>query len=238
MIVVIPMAGQGKRFQQTGYTFPKPLIPIRNKPMLQWVVESLDMPWAKHIFVVRREDYERYPLEEVCAQLVHDAHVVIDDHPEGAATSVLLGLTGPQSMTENLLIANADQWLEWDSNNFLKAALALGVDGAIPVFRSVHPKWSYARVEEGKVTEVAEKRPISPWATCGLYYWREVGTFIGCAQEMMREESKRFNGEWYVAPVYNELIQRGGRVITYDKLTMWGLGTPEDLFEFQLRVCR
>ena len=237
MIVVMPIGGRGTRFKQTGYTFPKILIPIRNRPMLQWAVESLNMPWAKHVFVCSREDYEAYPLEAMCAQLVPDYSLVIEEERKGAAAAVLLGLAGPTSFTEPLLIANCDQWLEWDSNHFVKAAFALGVDGMIPVFRSVHPKWSYARLEKGLVVEVAEKRPISPWATCGLYYWSQVGKFIQAAQNMMEDPSKRIHGEWYVAPVMNELINIGGQVMAYDKLTMWGLGTPEDLTEFQIAVC-
>ena len=237
MIVVMPIGGRGTRFKQTGYTFPKVLIPVRNKPMLQWAVESLNMPWAEHVFVVAREDVEAYPIEQMCQKLVQQAQVVIEEERKGAAAAVLLGLEGV-APNRPLLIANCDQWLEWDSNHFMRAACALGVDGMIPVFRSVHPKWSYARVEKGLVVEVAEKRPISPWATCGLYYWRQMGQFIDAAHSMMLDDSKRINGDWYVAPVYNELIREGGQVMAYDKLTMWSMGTPEDLFEFQLRVCR
>jgi HAD superfamily hydrolase (TIGR01509 family) len=41
--VLIPMAGAGSRFQQAGYTFPKPLIEVHGKPMIQVVVENLNI---------------------------------------------------------------------------------------------------------------------------------------------------------------------------------------------------
>lgn len=205
--------------------------------MIQWVVESLDMPWAQHIFVVRAEEMERYHLREVCAQLTPQVRVVPLTSPtRGAAETVLLGLQ-EAPLQEPLLIANCDQWLAWDSRRFLRATASY--DGLIPVFASAHPKWSYVRLDDrSRVVEVAEKRPISPWATCGLYYWKMARAFVDAAQVYMSDEAHRVNGEWYVAPIYNELIAQGGVVLPYTEVQMWGLGTPEDLEEFKLKVCR
>ena len=41
--VIIPMAGAGKRFSDVGYTIPKPFIPVFKKPMVQSVVENLNI---------------------------------------------------------------------------------------------------------------------------------------------------------------------------------------------------
>ena len=242
MIVVMPIGGLGKRFVQAGYTFAKPLITIRNKPMLQWAVDSLGMPWAHHIFVCHEDDVARYPIREVCAQLTPKQELVVEPTRSGAAAAILYGLehtTLPRPIEqEDLLIANADQWLQWDPTRFLECAWSQGQwDGAIPVFRSAHPKWSYARLDgRSRVVEVAEKRPISPWATCGVYYWKRVGAFVDCATQMIAAE-ERVNGEFYVAPVYNRLLQQGGQVMAYPDVTMYGLGTPEDLEEFKMAVC-
>ena len=59
MNVLIPMAGAGSRFAQAGYTFPKPLIEVNGKPMIQVVVENLNIE-AHYIFLVQREHYEKY----------------------------------------------------------------------------------------------------------------------------------------------------------------------------------
>ena len=239
MIVVMPIGGLGKRFKAAGYTFPKPLITIRNKPMLQWAVESLGMPWAHHIFVCSREDVEAYPIREMCAQMTPHQEVVVEEERKGAAPAILLGLAQART-SEDLIIANSDQWLGWDVDQFLRQTWSAHADGSIPVFPSVHPKWSYAKIygPTQRVTEVAEKRPISPWATCGIYYWKTAQMFIDAAHSMMLDDTKRINGEWYVAPVYNECINQGGHVMAYKEVEMWGMGTPEDLEEFKLKVCR
>jgi len=46
---LIPMAGEGSRFAKEGYQFPKPLIDVNGKPMIQRVVENLDFD-AEYIF--------------------------------------------------------------------------------------------------------------------------------------------------------------------------------------------
>ena len=106
--------------------------------------------------------------------------------------------------------------------------------GGILTFESSHPKWSYARTDEnGWVTEVAEKKPISNNATVGIYYWSRGCDYISCADEMV-EQDIRTNNEFYVCPVFNQFIERGGKVrIKHIKPEgMWGLGTPEDLTHF------
>jgi dTDP-glucose pyrophosphorylase len=102
-------------------------------------------------------------------------------------------------------------------------------DGGIVSFRATHPKWSFAKVnDEGLVTEVAEKNPISDIATVGFYYWKHGSDFVKYAEEMI-EQDVRVNGEFYVCPVFNQAIADGKEIRTFDIPKMWGLGTPEDL---------
>ena len=105
-------------------------------------------------------------------------------------------------------------------------------DGGIVTFKATHPKWSFAKVnEEGLVTEVAEKKPISNKATVGYYYWKHGSDFVKYAEQMV-EKDIRVNNEFYVCPVFNEAIADGKEIRTVDINKMWGLGTPEDLQYF------
>ena len=171
MKVLIPMAGAGSRFEKAGYTFPKPLIEVNGKPMIQLVVEILKID-AQHIFIVQKEHYEKYNLQYLL-NLISPNNVIIpvEGITEGAACTTLLA----KEFIDNdqpLLTANSDQFVEWDSNEFLYSMQADEVEGGILTFNSVHPKWSFAKTDEdGFVTEVAEKKPISNNATVGIYYW-------------------------------------------------------------------
>lgn len=45
----------------------------------------------------------------------------------------------------------------------------------------------------------------------------------------MINKNIRVNNEFYVCPVFNEAIEDGKAIRTFDVKEMWGLGTPEDL---------
>ena len=231
MNVLIPMAGAGKRFEEAGYTFPKPLIEVGNKPMIQVVTENLNIE-ANYIFIVQKKHYEKYNLYTVL-NLIKPGCTIIqtDGVTEGAACTTLLA----REFIDNdnpLVIANSDQFVEWNSNNILYAFSTEGIDGGILTFDSTHPKWSYAKLDKDNfVCEVAEKQPISNNATVGIYYWAKGEDYVSCADEMIAKDI-RTNGEFYVCPAFNQLIARGGKIRIKKIEKMWGLGTPEDLNNF------
>jgi len=231
MNVLIPMAGHGSRFAQAGYTFPKPLIEVNGKPMIQVVVENLNID-AHYIFVVQKEHYEKYQLQYMLNMIAPGCDIVqVDGVTEGAACTTLLAKSLINT-DQPLLLANSDQFVEWNSNECLYAFTAGGIDAGILTFKSVHPKWSYARVDDqGFVAEVAEKRPISDNATVGIYYWGKGSDYVKYAEQMI-QKNIRTNNEFYVCPVFNEAIGDGKRVRMKSIEKMWGLGTPEDLKTF------
>ena len=233
MNVLIPMAGAGSRFAEQGYTFPKPLIEVGNKPMIQVVVDNLNIQ-ANYIFIVQKDHYEKYNLETVLNMVAPGCTIVqTEGITEGAACTTLLAKEYINN-EEPLIIANSDQFVEWNSNEVLYAFTTEGVDGGILCFNSTHPKWSYAKLDEnGFVSEVAEKQPISTNATVGIYYWSRGSLYVNSAERMI-ERNIRTNNEFYVCPAYNELVEDGGkiRVKTIADNGMWGIGTPEDLKHF------
>ena len=228
MNVLIPMAGAGSRFAQAGYTFPKPLIEVNGKPMIQCIVENLNID-AHFIFIVQKEHYEKYNLNQVLKLIKPDCDIVlIDGMTEGAACTTLEA----KDLINNenpLLIANSDQIVEWDSNECLYAFDADSIDGGILTFKATHPKWSYAKIgEDGFVEQVAEKNPISDNATVGIYYWKHGSDYVKYAEQMI-ERNIRTNNEFYVCPVFNEAIEDGKKIRVKQVEKMWGIGTPEDL---------
>lgn len=228
MKVLIPMAGAGSRFASVGYTFPKPLIEVKGKPMIQVVIENLNID-AEHIFIVQKEHYEKYHLKTLLNMISPGCKIVqTEGVTEGAACTTLLA----KEFINNdypLLIANSDQFVEWDSNEFMYSMGADTIDGGILTFRSTHPKWSFAELDEkGFVKRVAEKEPISDIATVGIYYWTKGSEYVKYAEQMI-DKNVRVNNEFYVAPVYNEAILDEKRIKTFDAKRMLGLGTPEDL---------
>jgi dTDP-glucose pyrophosphorylase len=200
--------------------------------MIQVVVENLNIE-AKYTFIVQEEHYEKYNLKYLLNLIAPGCNIVqVNGITEGAACTTLLA----KEFIDNddpLLIANSDQFLEWNSNECLYAFNADGIDAGIVTFKNTHPKWSYARVgEDGFVAEVAEKKPISNDATVGVYFWKHGADYVRCAEQMI-EKNIRVNNEFYVCPVFNEAIEEGKKIRIKEIQRMWGIGTPEDLKYFQ-----
>ena len=231
MHILIPMAGRGKRFEEVGYSFPKPLIDVEGKPMIQIIIENLNLS-GKSIFLCQKEHYEKYALDNLLEMLSPNCEIIqIDGITEGAAVTALKAKELINN-DEELIIANSDQWINWSPQHFLAFLRNNNADGGIITFISTHPKWSFVKVDEsGLVTELAEKKPISNIATVGIYYYKHGKTFVKAAEQMIAKNIRTKN-EFYIAPTFNEIILNGGKVFHYPVAEMYGLGTPEDLQYF------
>jgi HAD superfamily hydrolase (TIGR01509 family) len=226
--VLIPMAGAGSRFEKSGYLLPKPLIDVNGSPMIQLVVNNLSLD-ANFIYVVQKSHRLKYNLDTLLNLITPNCEIIeVDGLTEGAACTALLA----KDLINNenpLFFSNSDQFVEWDSNEFMYKMQETEVDGGIVTFESTHPKWSFVKLNnDGYVTEVSEKKPISDIATVGYYYWKKGSDFVKYSEQMINNNI-RVNNEFYVCPVFNEAILDGKKIITYTANKMWGLGTPEDL---------
>jgi dTDP-glucose pyrophosphorylase len=232
--IVIPMAGAGSRFATAGFKDPKPLIPVNGKPMIQVVIDNVRIPNAKFIYIVQKSHDEKYGLKDFLSKITPNCAIIgINGITEGAACTVLLA----KDYIDNdkpLLIANSDQFLEWDAEKFISSFLIEEkCDGGISTFiKENDPKWSYAKLDsDGFVTEVQEKVPISNLATTGIYFWRRGREYVKYAQQMIAKNI-RVNNEFYVCPVYNEAIADKLKFRVSNCEKMWGLGVPDDLEYF------
>lgn len=227
--IVIPMAGRGSRFANAGYELPKPLIDVMGQPMVELVTKNI-APECGHrfIYICQEEHMEKYGLEELLKKISPGCEMVVIDHiTEGAACTVLLAAEYIDTK-DALMIANSDQYVDMSIDEYINSIE--NEDGLIMTMPADDPKWSFIRYDEdGYVTEVREKQVISNEATVGIYNYAHGSDFVRYANQMI-EKDVRVNGEFYVAPVYNEMISDGKKIIFKnigDK--MYGLGTPEDL---------
>ena len=233
--IVIPMAGAGSRFAKAGYLDPKPLIPVFGRPMIKLVVDNL-RPKCDHrfIFICQKEHVETYDLKGKLGSFAPGSLLIqLTGLTEGAACTVL---TAKEWINNDspLMIANSDQYIDIDINDYLSLINDGQLDGLIMTMTASDPKWSFAATDNrGWVTRVAEKEPISSEATVGIYNFARGCDYVRAANAMI-QANDRVNGEFYVAPVYNSLIAEGAHIgisnIGNDLgCGMFGIGTPDDL---------
>ena len=233
--IVIPMAGRGSRFANAGYIMPKPLIDVKGKYMIEVVTDNL-RPQCEHrfIYLCLAEHIEKYGLTEKLKKIAPGCVIVpVSQVTEGAACTVLLAEKYINN-NEPLMIANSDQYVDININNYLKRQSLY--DGLIMTMTAHDNKWSFIKYDgKGFVTEVREKEVISDEATVGIYNFAKGSDFVAGAHEMIGKNI-RVNNEFYVAPVYNILIEKEKKFVYYNigslQKGMWGLGVPEDLEAF------
>jgi NDP-sugar pyrophosphorylase family protein len=233
--IVIPMAGAGSRFAKEGYTLPKPLIPVHGTPMIKLVIENL-RPSGPHrfIFICQKAHVGEYGLKDkLLGWAPGGALVTVDGLTEGAACTVLAAKEYIAN-DDALMIANSDQYVDVNMDRYLAAMN--GLDGLIMTMKADDPKWSFVGLDKNNlVTRVVEKEAISDEATVGIYNFRRGKDFTDGAEAMIKA-NLRVNNEFYVAPVYNQLIEAGQKIGIYNIGSvdngMYGLGIPADLEAF------
>lgn len=232
MNVIIPMAGAGKRFSDVGYTTPKPFIQVKGKPMVQAVVENLNID-GRHIFIVQNKHSIADGLEKFLKSLKPDCVVIgIDELTEGPACTALLA---KEHITEKpLIIVNCDQMIhDFDVNKLVEFSEKNNADGVLGAFISSSKKNSYMQLDpQGEVIDVKEKIVISNTATNGLHFWKNGKDFISSSQKMIKM-NERYNNEFYIAPSFNYLVKDGKRILPYFYNLHFPIGTPEDLNRYE-----
>ena len=235
------MAGHGSRFVAAGFKDPKPMILVNGKPMIQVVIDNL-RPSCPHrfIFICQAEHLENYALRQLLESLAPGCELIaLDEVTQGAACTVLLA-SHIIDNDDRLMIANCDQYIAADIDDYLAVMDDPTVDGVILTMKAHDKKWSFIKLDDrGWTTLVVEKEVVSDEATVGIYCYRRGSDFVRAAQAMVAR-NLRVNNEFYVAPAYNEMIADGRKISAFNigrvGVGMHGLGTPEDLADFHSRT--
>lgn len=214
MNLVIPIGSTSKFFPVEEYFYPQSLIEIRGKPIIQHVIENITLgtTFDKVIFLVREEDCIKYHLDKTLNLLSPKCIVIkLRGNTMGALCSVLLAIEHIFNDSP-LFISNADQIFTIRIDKKINEFMESHLDAACLTFNSVHPRWSYIRLDEkGYVVETAEKRPISQLAIAGFYMCKHGTDFIRFAMNAIRHGATT-NGAFYISPVFNEFILEGKTV--------------------------
>jgi dTDP-glucose pyrophosphorylase len=227
--ILIPMAGEGSRFKTT-HTLPKPLISLNNKPMIVQAIESLGIVGRYH-FVVRDDEYMPQTVDAIHKVCYNPNIITISSTTAGAAASALLAENYINN-EEELIIANCDQIMNWDSYDVLTTMRMY--DGAVVTITDNDVKHSYVKMRDNIAIQFAEKEVISNNALTGIHYWKCAKYFFESAKRMISDDKKSANGEYYIAPTYNYLL-KDGLYIGVCKIKnneFYPVGTPKDLEKY------
>ena len=234
MDIVITMGGVGSRFKKAGFDKPKYMIEAKGKTLFEWSLISLSnfKEYAnQYIFIALKDnnsDIEAFISQKCKSMNIEKFHtIIIDKLTDGQATTAMIAEKYWNS--ENpLFVYNIDTYIEPDGMNFYD----IKGDGFIPCFVGEGNHWSFVKTDEnGVATEVKEKERISDNCSIGGYYFKTCSLYKKLYNEYYKDSQNTINGEKYIAPLYNLLINQGGKIyiskISAEKVHV--LGTPEEL---------
>ncbi|AIL47099.1 glycosyltransferase family 2 protein [Elizabethkingia anophelis] len=234
--ILIPLAGSSELFEKAGYNYPKPLIEIKGKPMIQWVVESVNnIPTPfQFIFIIKESDVHKYHLDNTLKLLAPDSQIVkLKNETNGGLCSVLMA-ADLISENDSILILNSDQIINTnleEVNHFWKS---MDSDAGVITIQSVHPRWSYILKDGNEVIQTAEKNPISRDAIAGYYYFRSAELFFDYAYRTILNDTS-VNGLFYISSVINEFILNNKKVNYYqiENNNYYSFYSPKLVQEFE-----
>ena len=212
--VLLPAMGKSAFFKDAY--FPKQMIEIKGKTMLELVVDNYrELEPKSYIFIYHDDECRHFHLDSSARILAPQSRVIkLHNQTAGALCTCLMAVDSINNDMP-LIIANCDQIIEVDYRNVLKHFDNVGADAGVITFSSIHPRWSYARIDGEEVVEVAEKRPISKNAIAGFYYYKHGRNFVEAAKKALLKQNN-LEGKYYISSTINEIILTRKKVSFYE----------------------
>ena len=237
------MLGNNKFDNNIEYQYPKPLIEINKKPLIERSLDSLRMILGekRFIFIVNATDCQSYSLDNVLRLVAEPTSVIIPLEKEtgGAICSALMAIDYIDN-NDPLIVLNSDQIIDYDLDKITNDFVDRDLDAGIICFDSVYPKWSYIRLDDDdNVIETSEKRPISRNAIAGFYYFKQGNMFVSSAMRTI-ERDARIDGRFYLSSTFNELILDDKKLGYYKIPTTdyYNFHSPQILKEYEKKLAR
>jgi NDP-sugar pyrophosphorylase family protein len=241
--LLMPMSGQGVRYQKAGYSQPKPLIPVNGIPMVERLLSCYPSDWPAHF--VLASNHKKTELPSLLKKLRPDSNITtIEAHVQGPGYAIHSTLDKIPS-DHPVLVSYCDFGMVWDPRQFERFVMDSDCDACLVSYRGFHAHYlspvtyAYSRLEDQRVVEVKEKssftskRENEP-ASAGVYYFKSA-QLLRDALEYQMEHEMRLNGELYTSLTIQALLQKypEAHVRTFEIPFFFQWGTPEDLRDFE-----
>lgn len=231
--ILIPSMGKSTFFEDIF--FPKPLIEIKGKTMLERVIDNYsDVDPKSYIFIFDEKDCCEFHLD-LSVKILSPTSIVIKlrNHTKGALCTCLMAVDYINNNTP-LMIANSDQIIDVDYKKVISHFEKSNADAGVITFPSIHPRWSYARKQGDEIVEVSEKKPLSKDAIAGFYYYKRGSDFIESAKKVILKDNC-LNGMFYISASINEMILMGGKISYFEipKEKYHSFYSPEKIKEYE-----
>ncbi len=251
--IIIPMAGEGKRFSEKGYSTGKPSIPTYDRrtgkliPMVVCAVK--DLPFVNsdgsNIFFLDRDFHKKDGVENRINEFYPNAKfITINKLTEGQACTCLLSEEHIDTSAP-LIIAACDSGMIYNEQKFNEITcssdvIAFTFKNDERVLYNPNAYGWLASDYDNSVKRVSVKKAISDTpmhdhAITATFWFKKAEMFFSAAKKMI-SLNDRVNNEFYVDNVLKYTVEMGyiTRVFNVDKYLGWG--TPDEYENYQRTI--
>jgi glucose-1-phosphate thymidylyltransferase len=224
---IILHGGHGTRLRPLTHTGPKQLLPIANKPMSQYCVESLIDAGISEICIIiggigANKVKEYYGNgERFGAKITY----IEQDYPRGIAHAI--GLCRDFVKNEKFVVFLGDNIIQKSIRDFVKEFEGSEHDATVLLCKVDNPsRFGIAELENGIITKIIEKpkNPKSDLAVTGIYLLTpKIFQIIDSLKPSWRNELE-------ITDALDALVQQKYKISYHIITDYWkDTGTPEDI---------
>jgi bifunctional N-acetylglucosamine-1-phosphate-uridyltransferase/glucosamine-1-phosphate-acetyltransferase GlmU-like protein len=240
--LIIPMAGDGTRFRNSGYTELKPLINVDGMPIIQHVLNLF--PGVLDVtFICNEQHIIKTNIKNILKNICPSCKIYsVGSHKKGPVYTVSK-IFNQLDDNKETIISYCDYGAEWDFDAFLIEARRMNIDGSIPCYIGFHPhmlkndNYAFCKENNGILVEIKEKESftnnkMNEYASNGTYYFKR-GDIVKKYFQTLMDMNIDVKGEYYISLVYNLLIRDKLKISIFpiNKMLQWG--TPHDLENYK-----
>jgi dTDP-glucose pyrophosphorylase len=231
MNIVIPIAGT-QLIDVGSEKIIKQLYKVYNFYLIEYLLKSIDLE-GRYIFIIKKEDDLKYNFSKELKEVLPTSEIIVLQEDTLGALDTVLKVKELINNEEKLIISNSDYWMSWDNKKFLELVKQSDLDGILLSFKSTNNSHAFIKTNKNEdVIKIFEKKVIGDDAAVGFYFWKTGKLFVECAESRIRNK-KNESYLHYICPVYNELIDRNGKVKKLQVDRMFPFGNKKDIQIFK-----
>lgn len=232
--ILLPAMGKSMFFKD--YYFPKLMLEVNGETILEKVIANYNCIQQKHfVFMLNQKDCKEFHIDQSAKIITEqDSSIILLKNQTGGALCTCLLACEEIDSEEPLIIANCDQVIDVNYDYVINVFKENNLDAGVITFPNIHPRWSYVRMENDRVIEVAEKRPLSKHAIAGFYYFKRGSDFVEAAKRAILKENS-LEGKYYISASLNEMILMDKKIGCYEigKEQYHSFYSPEKIREYE-----
>ena len=237
-INIIAMAGEGRRFLNQKFSYPKPLILIKNKPMFYYAVRSLAKS-DKYIFICQKSLMSYKIFNKFIRKFKNNKIIPLNRKTSGQASTCKQALKHVNN-DDIITFGACDYSFKLNTKKYNKLVTENDVVVVVKKTKKYNIKnfqeFGWVRIGKNnnindvKCKKKVSKRPKKDYIVVGAFTFKNLKIFMKCFNAMKKNRDK-INNEYYLDQLIHYSIKFNYKTKYILAQNFRGFGSPKELIK-------